>query len=82
MPPEDQGMHFENQGQEFGTPPQRSAGLDLANKLVEWKLVSTVQEAQYALIGVVVIVLLIAGFLFFHSGSSVPPPPPVSQASQ
>ena len=73
-------MQFENQGDEFGTPPQQSAGFDLTGKLVEWGLVSSTSEAQYVLIGVAVVALLAAAyFLFgFGGGSSLPPPPPVS----
>ncbi len=73
-------MRFENQGDEFGAPPQRASGFDLTGKLVEWGLVSDTQQAQYVLIGVAVLALLVTGYFFFGSsgGGSVPPPPPVS----
>jgi hypothetical protein len=82
MPPQNNnGVRFENQGEEFGTPPQRSGRFDLVGLLVRKKIVSSVQQAQYVLIGVAVLVLIIAGYLFFHAGGSVPPPPPVSVSS-
>ena len=77
MPPQG-NVQFENQGDEFGRPPQRSGGFDITGKLVEWGLVSSLQEAQYVLMAVGVAALLIAGFFIFHSGSNIPPPPPVS----
>jgi hypothetical protein len=79
MPPEGNGVRFENQGDEFGRPPQRAGTFDLTGKLVEWGLVKSNQEAQYVLLAVAVVLLLIAGYFIFHSGSgTVPPPPPVS----
>lgn len=79
MPPQGNGVQFESQGEEFGRPPQRSGGFNLAGRLVQWGLVSTEQEAQYVLAAVAGAVLLIAGFFIFTSGgNSVPPPPPIS----
>lgn len=78
MPPQEDGVRFENQGEEFGAPPQRQGGFDLTGKLVEWGLASSAEQAQYVLIAVGVLALLVAGYLFFSSGASTPPPPPVS----
>ncbi|MDP2648602.1 MAG: hypothetical protein Q8P19_01740 [bacterium] len=77
-----EGIQFENQGEEFGTPPQKS-GFDLASRMVSWGLVSSRKEAEYAMIGVAALALLIAAFFFFRGvgGGSVPPPPPVSSIS-
>ena len=82
MPPQERGVQFENQGEEFGRPPQASSGFDLTGKLVQWGLVSNATEAQYALIGLAVIALLIAGFFLFGfgGGSNIPPPPPVASS--
>lgn len=72
-------MQFEDQTNEFGAPPQQSAGFDLTGKLVDWGLVSSTEEAQYVLIGVAVVAFLAAAFFIFHSGGgSAPPPPPIS----
>jgi len=78
MPPE---VRFENQGEEFGAPPQASAGFDLTGKMIQWGLVSSRQEAEYALGGTAVVALLIAIY-FFWSGfaSEAPPPPPPNLA--
>ncbi len=70
-------MQFEDQTNEFGSPRERASGFDLSGALVRWGLVSTPQEAQYALIAVIVLSALIAGYFFFSSGGSTPPPPPV-----
>lgn len=79
MPPQGNGVQFENQGDEFGSPPVRAQGFDLTGRLVNWGIVSSKQEAQYVLIAVVVALLLVAGFFIFHSGGgSAPPPIPVS----
>jgi len=81
MPPQDNGVHFDSQGDEYGAPPQRAAGFDLTGKLVTWGLVSTPQEAQYVLIGIAVLAVVIAGYLLIGSvsgGGHLPPPPPVS----
>jgi hypothetical protein len=78
MPPQGNGVQFENQGDEFGRPPQRSGGFDLTGKLVQWGLVSSPQEAQYVLLAVAIVVVLIAGYFIFHSGGSSVPPPPIS----
>ena len=79
MPPQGNGVQFDNQGDEYGRPPQRSSGFDLTGKIVQWGLVRSRDEAQYVLIAVAVVALLVAGFFVFHSGgSSVPPPPPVA----
>ena len=73
MPPEDNGVKFENQGEEFGRPPQES-GFDITGLLVSWGLVSSRQEAQYVLMGIAVFALLVAGYLIINSGGgSVPP---------
>ena len=72
-------IQFEDQGEEFGRPPERASGFDLTGKLVEWGIVSTGEQAQYILLGAAVLAMLAAAYLFFHSGgSSLPPPPPIS----
>ncbi|MBI4088083.1 hypothetical protein HY418_01735 [Candidatus Kaiserbacteria bacterium] len=76
MPPE---VRFENQGEEFGRPPQEAVGFDLAGKMVQWGLVASRKEAEYVLIGVGVVALLIAIFIFWSGasgGHAAPPPPP------
>ncbi len=78
-PPDESGVRFENQGEEFGRPPEVSEGFNLTGKLVEWGLVSSQAEAQYALIGVAAVALLASAFFLFGfgGGSDIPPPPPV-----
>lgn len=80
MPSGDSGVRFEDQGNEFGRPPQPTSGFDLTGKLVEWGLVSSATEAQYVLVVIAALALLISAYFFFHSGGgSLPPPPPVSR---
>lgn len=78
MPPQDSGVRFDVENEDFGRPPQRDAGFDMTGKLVEWGIVETVEQAQYVLVGVGIFVLLLAGYFFMHSGGAVPPPPPIS----
>ena len=80
MPPQDNGVQFSSEGDDYGAAPQRSEGFDLTGKLVNWGLVSSREEAQYVLIAVAVIAILVAGYLVIHSlgGNSAPPPIPVS----
>ena len=61
-------VHFENQGEEFGAPPERS-GSDLTSRLIRWGVVSNREQAQYVMIGVAVVVFIIA-FLVFRSATS------------
>ena len=83
MPPQDNGVRFENQGDEYGPAPVRSGGFDLRGMLVRWGLVSSTQEAEYVLIAVAVVALLIAAFFFFRgTGNSAPPPAPVAGSPQ
>lgn len=58
MPPEKR-VSFESESAEFGTPPERKAGMDIIGALVRWGMVSSRQEAQYVLIGVLVVVVLL-----------------------
>lgn len=83
MPPEGSGVHFQDQGEEFGHPPTES-GTDLTGKLVSWGLVSSRQEAQYVMIGVAVFAFIIAVFFFGRAvaGGDAPPPPPPNLAPQ
>ncbi len=75
-------VRFENQGEEFGTPPERSAGFDLSGKLMSWGLVSSRQEAQYVLIAIAVLALIGTFFALRGSGGSLPPPPPTSISAE
>ncbi len=67
-------MQFEDQTNEFGAPRERATGFDLTGKLVQWGLVSTPQEAQYALIAVAVLAFLVAAYFLFSSGGGSAPP--------
>lgn len=80
MPPQNSGVQFENQGEEFGTPPQRSGGMDITGALVRAGLVSSEREAQYVLIGIGVVALVVVAYFFFSGGSHAPPPPPPHMA--
>lgn len=81
MPPSDDQVRFENQGDEFGAPPQRGGGMDLSAALVRSGLVSSAEQAQYVLVGIAVLIFLFAGYFFFRSGGgSAPPPPPPNMA--
>lgn len=73
MPPNDSGVRFENQGEEFGAPPTRSGGFDMSDKLVTWGLVASRQEAQYVLIAIAVVIFIVAGYFLFSGGESAPP---------
>lgn len=66
-------MQFENPENEFGRPPSREEGFDLAGKLVAWGLVGNRQQATYALIGLAVLALIV-GFFFLGSGGNEAPP--------
>jgi|GEM_PF-2495755 hypothetical protein len=72
-------VQFENQGEEFGRPPQSSA-FDLTGAMVRWGLVSTRQQAEYVMIALAVVAFLIAAYFLFTGGGSgsIPPPPPVA----
>jgi hypothetical protein len=54
-------MEFDTNPNEFGRPPEKSAGSDLTGKLIRWGLVSTRTEAEYVLgaVGVVAIIAMI-----------------------
>lgn len=69
-------LRFDTQDNEFGAPPQQTAGFDLAGKLVQWGLVADRQQATYALIGIAVLALVAAFFFIRSSGADLPPPPP------
>jgi hypothetical protein len=73
----EQQIKFDTPADEFGRPPQQSAGSDITGKLIQWGFVSTRQEAQYALVGVAVVALILAYFLYgkLGGGSSVPTEP-------
>ena len=78
MPPQGSGVRFENQGEEFGRPPQEKEGFDILGKLVSWGLVSNRAEAQYVLMAVIVVALLIAVYFLYQAfagGSDVPTQP-------
>jgi len=60
-------MRFEDQGEEFGPPPQRSSGFDLTGLIIKWGLVSSRKEAEYVMIGVGVVALLAAAYFVFTS---------------
>ncbi len=70
-------VSFENQGEEFGSPP-RSGGFSLSGLLVKWGLVSSRQEAQYVLLAIGVLAFVIAVYFFvsLSGGDTLPPPPP------
>ena len=71
-------VQFENQGEEFGRPPQSSA-FDLTGAMVRWGLVSDRRQAEYVLIALAVVAFLVAAyFLFTGGGGNLPPPPPVA----
>ena len=58
-------MQFQTDDQnEFGRPPQQSAGADLTGKLVTWGLVSNRQQAEYMMIGLAVLIAVIAFFVY------------------
>lgn len=84
MPPNSEGgMRFEDQGDEFGAPPERSGGFDLSGKLVAWGLVSSRQEAQYVLIAIAVLAFVGAAFFMIRgSTGNLPPPPPTGIAAE
>lgn len=65
MPPEGSNVRFEDQGEEFGRPPEERRGIDLAGRLVEWGIVSSPDQAQYVLIGISAVALLVSVYLFF-----------------
>ena len=73
----DQQIKFDTPADEFGRPPQQSAGTDLTGKLILWGFVSNRQQAQYVLAGVAVLAVILAYFLYgaFSGGSSVPSTP-------
>lgn len=73
----EQQIKFDTPADEFGRPPQESAGSDITGKLVQWGFVATRQEAQYALVGVAAIALIVAYFLYrgVSGGSDVPTEP-------
>jgi hypothetical protein len=74
-------MRFENPGEEYGPPPT-SSSFDTLGAMVKWGLVSTREEAQYALISITVFAFIGATFFFFWgTGSSAPPPPPIGNAA-
>lgn len=83
MPPEGNGVQFQNQGEEFGAPP-RESGTDLTGALVAWGLVSSRKEAQYVMIGVAILAFIVAVFFFGRAvaGGDAPPPPPPNLAPQ
>ena len=66
-------LQFNDQQDEFGRPPQASAGTDFTGKLVSWGLASNRQQAEYIMMGLAVLVVLIAGYFFFSGGESSPP---------
>lgn len=70
-------MQFEDVGEEFGAPPERTSGFDIPGKLLLWGVVSSRQQAEYVLVVIVILVVLLAGYFFFGSlgGTDVPPPP-------
>lgn len=76
-------VRFENQGEEYGAPPQESSGFDLTGTMVQWGLVPSRTEAQYVLIGIAIVAFFVAVFFLFTSigGHSTPPLPPAYDAS-
>ena len=83
MPPQNGGVQFENQGEEFGRPPERASAFDLTGMLVQWGVVSSRQQAEYVLIGIGVFAFAVAIFIYFGSSgsSSVPMQPNYGNAS-
>jgi len=77
MPPPDGGVRFENQGEEFGSPPDRSGGFNLSALFVKWGLVSSVREAQYVLLAITIVAVLVGVFFFYSAstGNDVPTEP-------
>ena len=53
-------IRFEEQGEEFGRPPERSSGYDITGKLVQWGLASNRKQAEYILAAVGVGALVLA----------------------
>lgn len=72
-----QEIKFDTTADEFGRPPQRDSGVDLAGKIIGWGLAKNRQQAQYVLVGVTIAALIVAYFIYhsFSGGSSVPTAP-------
>ena len=68
-------MKFEEQADEFGRPPQQSAGADLTGKIVAWGLASNRQQAEYILLGIGIAAFLLALYFIFSGGSGSDPSP-------
>ena len=82
--PDDGDIRFDEQGAEFGGPPQERRGLDMTGALVRWGLVSTRGQAQYVLL-LIAAAALIAAFYFGYGAlttqTELPPPPPIVTGS-
>lgn len=71
-------MQFKSDDQnEFGAPQSFADTSGVTDKLVQWGLASSAQQAEYILIGIGVVCLLIASYFFFFSGGSSVPPGPI-----
>jgi hypothetical protein len=52
-------VRFEDQGEEFGRPPERKS-FDLTAKIIQWGLASNRQQAEYILMAIGVGALVLA----------------------
>ena len=63
-------IKFDDSTGEFGAPPTRPKGADIAGMIVSWGLAKDRQQAQTVMIVIVGVALLGAAYFMFFSGSS------------
>lgn len=69
-------IKFNDGTEEFGAPPQRSQGSDIAGMFIKWGLAKDRQQAQTVMLVIAGLALLAAAyFMFFSGGSDVPTAP-------
>lgn len=64
------GIKFDDGTEEFGAPPTRPQGADVAGMLISWGLAKDRQQAQTVMVVIVGLALLGAAYFMFFSGSS------------
>lgn len=71
-------IKFDDSTQEFGAPPTRPQGADIAGMIISWGLAKDRQQAQTIMVVIVGLALLGAAyFMFFSGGASDVPTTPV-----
>lgn len=58
MPPQDGRVRFDSEGDEFAQVSRGTNSDSMSDRLVRWGIVSSPEQAQYVLIGLVAMVLI------------------------